>query len=521
MIMHYSIKGFLLNNAIQIKRKASTNAMSDLLYKQMNSYRRLLSNEFEKSDLDTNIVKHYSFLVDSFERELICSLTAVDTTDLFLQRSWNQISSSLVPGQAAIEFVRYRSFQEVTNDSIMYAALVLVPGVEKPYVVSLFNEEVLSFILAPIEERTWKYVKSIYTSDMRGMVRNGMTRATLYELIWKKIEALDMTDVHTIYLAPSGVLHRINLGAIAISPDSLISDRYRLVTVNSTRQLIPIARTETLRDSMVVIFGGISYDSIPNDLVQFPVVQRSSQVPIANQEVFSSIDVRGIDQVRWNYLVGTQTEAKKLTEICDTSILRYINYTGSGATESAFIQIGEHGAPPSPWLLHIGTHGFFLSDPATQPADHMLEDIPSFNKEDQPMMRSGLIMAGVNYLHQNAVDHTLSTNNGILYAEEISHLDFSNTELAVLSACDTGLGKIQGDEGVFGLQRAFKIAGAHYLIMSLWQLSDEKTSKFMETFYRRLLLDGESISDAFYNTQHIMRKRFIDHYDWAGFVLLE
>ncbi len=514
-------KGFLLNNAIQIRRKASVDSLGTIQYRQMNYFRRLLASEFEKADTNHILQDRYTFLIDSFERELICVLTLSDSSDLFLQKSWDQVAHSLQPGEAVIEFVRYRSYQDETKDSILYVALVLVPGVTQPHIVPLFNEEVLSYILKPVEERTWKYVKSIYTSDMRGMVRSGPSRATLYELIWKRIESLHLAGVRKIYIAPAGVLHRINLSAIAMTPDSLISDRYTIVNLNSTRQLIPVSQKEEIRDSTVVIFGGISYDSIPDDVYRVVDIQQFSQDISVTQEAFVQKGNRSGTQVQWNYLAGTEEEAFTLAEICDTVQLNYVKYAGTGATESQFKSIGELGDPPSPWLLHIGTHGFFLSDPGPQQTDHMLNTIPAFKEEDQPMMRSGLIMAGANYLQRHAVFTSSNLNNGVLYAEEISHLDFSNTRLAVLSACDTGLGKIQGDEGVFGLQRAFKIAGAHYLIMSLWQLSDDKTTVFMDTFYRKWLAEGESIADAFRHTQHEMRNRFIDHYDWAGFILLE
>ena len=100
-------------------------------------------------------------------------------------------------------------------------------------------------------------------------------------------------------------------------------------------------------------------------------------------------------------------------------------------------------------------------------------------------------------------------------------MNLSNTELVVLSACETGLGDIQGNEGVYGLQRAFKIAGAKYLMMSLWQVPDDETSVFMTAFYKHWLEDKQTIPEAFHNTQSEMRKRFENPYQWAGFVLVE
>ena len=136
------------------------------------------------------------------------------------------------------------------------------------------------------------------------------------------------------------------------------------------------------------------------------------------------------------------------------------------------------------------------------------------------MIRSGLILAGANPSWQG-VEPPAGKEDGILTAYEISQMNLSSTELVVLSACETGLGDVEGNEGVYGLQRAFKIAGAKYLMMSLWQVPDEETSEFMTTFYREWL-GGKTIRQAFRQTQQAMRENYPrEPFLWAGFVLVE
>ena len=135
------------------------------------------------------------------------------------------------------------------------------------------------------------------------------------------------------------------------------------------------------------------------------------------------------------------------------------------------------------------------------------------------MIRSGLILAGANQAWQNKPSLS-DREDGILTAYEISQMNLQNTELVVLSACETGLGDIQGNEGVYGLQRAFKIAGAKYIIMSLWEVPDRQTLNLMTYFYN-YLAQGQSIRDAFKSAQDEMRLIFDDAYYWAGFVLVE
>jgi len=193
---------------------------------------------------------------------------------------------------------------------------------------------------------------------------------------------------------------------------------------------------------------------------------------------------------------------------------------GYDGTEEAFKNIGANNAS-SPRILHIATHGYFFPDPKENNSKTVFgDDEPVFKLSDHPMLRSGLIMAGGSNTWKG--EKTLEgREDGVLTAYEISQMNLSNTELVVLSACETGLGTIQGNEGVYGLQRAFKIAGAKYLIMSLWQVPDKQTSLLMTTFYKKWLENKMNISDAFHAAQKELRDIGLDPYQWAGFVLVE
>ena len=138
---------------------------------------------------------------------------------------------------------------------------------------------------------------------------------------------------------------------------------------------------------------------------------------------------------------------------------------------------------------------------------------------DDPLLRSGLILAGANK-HWNK-PNAGTGENGILTALEISNLDLSGTELVVLSACETALGDIRGNEGVYGLQRAFIMAGVNKIMMSLWKVPDEPTAKFMKLFYSFWLNDNMKLEEAFRKTQLQMQTDKHPPDDWAAFVLVE
>ena len=195
----------------------------------------------------------------------------------------------------------------------------------------------------------------------------------------------------------------------------------------------------------------------------------------------------------------------------DRNKIAVTTYLKEQATEDRVYQLH------SPGILHIATHGFFLPD---QKKNKTKEEGNGnvYSLAEDPLMRSGLVLAGGNYAWSGnpPVD---GVDDGIATAYEISQLNFSTTELLVLSACETALGDIKGTEGVFGLQRGFKMAGVKKMIVSLWQVPDKETAELMSAFYT-YWINGKTINEAFYQAQGELRKKYPALY-WAAFVLVE
>ncbi len=175
----------------------------------------------------------------------------------------------------------------------------------------------------------------------------------------------------------------------------------------------------------------------------------------------------------------------------------------------------------SPSLLHVATHGFFL--PENTSNEEKVLGIEVSQAKANPLLRSGLMLANAELTMSNSElqqsNEVNSVNNGILTAYEVLTLDLKNTELVVLSACETGLGEIKSGEGVYGLQRAFQVAGAQSVVMSLWKVSDEATKSLMTFFYQEWMA-GKSKNDAFISAQKKLRQEFPEPYYWGAFVLL-
>ncbi|MFN0175703.1 MAG: tetratricopeptide repeat protein [Saprospiraceae bacterium] len=517
-------KGFLLNVSSHISNLAASNSIAERLNNRLKSYHRRLAKEYTKPIAERKEVGELEELANSTEKELIRSVTGFD--EAIRQVNWQNVRATLEPGEAAIEFIHYRYYNPFRTDSILYAALILKPGDVEPRLVPLFEERQLERLLP--RSNDMDRIDGFYKTS---------TGKLVFDLVWQPLDDL-LVGINTVYCSPSGLLHRINLGAIPVPPTSMrggrtFANRHRLVLLGSTRQLVNQIADVLPASMQAVLFGGINYDAgtevAENTTVrdtlrlEQPVFERS----ITAAPFFFDTTSQTWVTSRWKPLPGTETEVRHiagqlLKHRFSTQLL-----TQSAATEESFKQIGRTETLPtgqrgSPRIIHLATHGYFFPDPATNPNEDIGDKTSFvFKSSKQPMIRSGLILAGANASwvtrHSPA-----EREDGILTAYEISQQNLSNTELVVLSACETGLGHIEGNEGVYGLQRAFKIAGAKYLIMSLWQVNDQKTRELMIEFYYQYLDQNLPVPEAFRLAQHAMRTKYPGSpYVWAAFVLIE
>lgn len=196
-------------------------------------------------------------------------------------------------------------------------------------------------------------------------------------------------------------------------------------------------------------------------------------------------------------LPGTGVEIRKIDSLLHQSKLykwQITSFTGDKALEENIKSV------TNPGILHLASHGFFIS-----PSDGQ---IPT-----NPMFRSGIVMAGVNTPKEAGRD------DGILTAYEASHLYLDETDLVVLSACESGLGDLKSGEGVYGLQRAFRLAGARTIMMSLWSVDDKATQELMTYFYTELLTTSD-MRLAFQHAQQKMKTKYSEPYYWGAFIMV-
>ena len=326
--------------------------------------------------------------------------------------------------------------------------------------------------------------------------RQGIYESTgLYNLLWKPLEKY-FPENPRIYFAPSGMLHQIAVEYAPIDKEKTISDKYEIYRMSSTRFLAMEYMPKPMKNT--VLYGGIYYDS-DTTTMKHESDRYSTRSATAPTVSISRSGERG----SLSYLPGTKTEVENIVGKMKKKKISTTLFEGAQANEESFKALS--GKEIS--TLHVATHGFFL------PSDETMSG-------DQSLMQSGLLFSGANIAWQN-MPVPEGVEDGILTAKEISFMDLRKTDLVVLSACQTALGEITG-EGVFGLQRGFKKAGARTIIMSLWPVDDNATLLMMTEFYTNLT-KGMSKREAFLAAQNKVKTTpgFENPRYWAAFIMLD
>jgi len=515
-------KGFLINASAHINKLASTDPASSESYNRLKSYHRRLAAEYAKPIAERKNVAELEEKANTLEKELTRIVAGFG--EALRQVNWQEVQAALQPGEAAIEFIRFHYHNPHPTDSTLYAALLVKPGMASPAFIGLFEEKQLDALLAPLAEHGSGGLNELY---------GGQAGQSLYRLLWPPLEP-HLAGVKTVYYSPAGLMHRLNVSAIAVAEGAILADRHELVCLGSTRQLVIAPAYAFTRQNLdgggkasagktATIFGGIQFDM---DSTAYPVQPDLPDDDFVNRRglSFGQTDstLRNNRGDNWHYLKWSEREADNVQKILANSGVAVEVRKGWQATEEAFKQIGNPANGGAPRILHISTHGFFFPDPkeAANLGPSTADREPVFKISDHPMIRAGLILAGANHAWKTG-QPLGNREDGVLTAYEISQLDLRNTDLVVLSACETGLGQIEGNEGVYGLQRAFKIAGAKHLVMSLWQVPDYQTQELMTAFYSNMLEKKMPVRQALYAAQEEMRQKRYEPYYWAGFVLVE
>ena len=515
-------KGLLLRTTNGIREAIYASNNNELIsqFEQLGNLRKQIINLQQKEAYNKEFVQTLQEQADKLDKEVTKASQDYRELKADISKTWQDVQRELKPTEAAIEFVHFQLFDKQWTDSTMYAALIVRPEIEAPIWIPLFEQEKLETLLQSEYKNTKLQIENLYSQK----------GDQLYQLIWQSLEK-ELQDVKTVYYSPSGLLHKISFNSIPTDQkDILLSDKYNLHLLSSSRE-IALLKNETsvspIQDTTVV-YGGLTYDE--EQLKKLVAVQ-----PSPKKDTLSKAESDAIRRRRrslelpdaelrsgfsaWNYLGGTKVELDQIVSVLEKKHIPYQHFKEEKGTEETF----KHLSGTNTEVIHLATHGFFLPDVETKNEKELIQRIGG-NRErpfENPLLRSGLILSSANrqwIAKENIMEE--GVEDGILTANEIAQLNLTHTKLVVLSACETGLGDVKNSEGVFGLQRAFKLAGVESLIMSLWKVPDAATAELMTLFYEQWL-SGQTKQDAFKAAQQIVREKYKSPYYWAAFVLMD
>jgi CHAT domain-containing protein/Tfp pilus assembly protein PilF len=468
----------------------------------------------------------------------------------------DEVGRALPVGSALVSFSRYarlplrdslgapeRTAATHASDKIpAYLAYVLRAGDTQVDLIRLGDAQGIEALVS-----CWRREASGRTESTYRVAADSLRRR-----IWDPIEPR-LAGVRRVFIVPDGALQLVSFAALPTGERSYIVETGPVLHYLSTER--DLVREQTPKGQGLLAVGGADFDAAPRSValkneggktggisqrgleVREERIARADPEPIRNrgaeppagdvQRDFSSVrfkplpgSAREVDDVA--SLWGMMLQVSRRQRSSHAATAGCVQLTGAAASEAAIKQLA-----PGKRVLHLATHGYFLGEGRglggagrgmglVTPRDEGTAAATS----DNPLLLSGLAFAGAN-LRASA---GANVEDGILTAEEIAGLDLSGVEWAVLSACDTGLGEVRAGEGVFGLRRAFQVAGAGTLIMSLWSVDDEATRRWVHALYAGRLLKGLGTAEAVQAADlEMLRGRIQRHesthpFYWAGFV---
>lgn len=391
---------------------------------------------------------------------------------------WRDIQTQLKEDDIAIEHVRINLYPNIP----VYVAITIRRGYEMPQITKLFFEDELKQVSDTLYYQC----------------------ADMTDLVWKPLQA-ELQGVKNIYFSPSGALYNIGIEYLPKMED------YNIYRISSTRELVTDRKNKA--ENHAVLYGGLDY---------YARLDNNGKDRTDDDIYIEHANVRGMNlRGGKEFLPQTKVEVEQIGEELNNAQWNYNLLVGENGTEESFNSLNGKKFK----ALHISTHGFYYTPEEADYTGYSFLHLDNHiaSAEDKALTRSGLIMAGANHILEG---DTLPDNveDGILTAKEIANVDLRGLDLVVLSACQTGLGDISQGEGVFGLQRGFKKAGANSILMSLWEVDDKATQILMTQFYKHLL-SGQSKRQALLSAQKHLRNieggKYNDPKYWAAFILLD
>jgi len=439
------------------------------------------------------------------------------------QLGLSEVAASLPKECALVSYVRYIR-QPVAGEGSLpaepkasYMAFVKSAAERQPAVVPLGDAGEIEALVSDWRKQAGEGWLSETGPPEDVETRYRAAGKALRQRVWDPV-ASHLEAAGPVFVVPDGVLHLVSLSVLPAGEGEYLVEKGPLVHyLSAERDLVPSGPGD-IEGEGILVLGDPAFDKSPRSVA--PDAPEKEGKGSTLTQLVALLPFRGkragcddFAGLRFSKLPASAMEAEEITALWqrhgsgsgkETTV---VSLQGGEADEATFKQDA-----PGKRVLHLATHGFFLGGecksaleggrgildsrpgPAGGTPTHEFR-LPALTGEN-PLLLSGLALAGANHRHQAGLDE----EDGVLTAEEIASLDLSGVEWAVLSACDTGVGEVRAGEGVFGLRRAFEVAGVRSLIMSLWSVEDESAREWMKALYEAHLIQGkgtaESVRDA-------------------------
>ena len=420
--------------------------------------------------------KNSSTLSDLYN-SILFSKGIVWRNDLKRTVVWTDIQKNLGANDIVIEFI---SPIMNTNDTIKYYALTIKKGQESPKMIELFDN--------------WQFIDSMTNAS-----NNYDKNLKAANLVWKPLEN-ELKGIKNIYFSPTHVLNQIPIEYLPLDSSRCYSDVFSMYRLSSSRVLAnPIVHKKIAK---AFLYGDLVYEPSEG----------------TTPSVAATLKRSGFEQ-----LFNTKQEVSEISQILEDAGVSVSVFTEEEGTERSFMDLsGSHID-----VLHLATHGMYIkAEDASQKKQE--ENYTFIHSNDTAFYQSdALSLAFLVLANGNSMTERIpiqDKNDGIVTALDISKMDFSGLDIVTLSACESALGEFGSDDGVLGLQRGFKIAGANTILMSLDKVDDEATRILMVEFYKKLM-NGYSKLRSLRDAQKYLRQVENGKYDnpkyWASFIMLD
>ncbi len=474
----------LLNN--QIQTKAILFSSGEKLQKSISKSgnHELMATYIQWKDLKTKLASYYQVgktrleeykinlevledSVETMEKNIMLSSQQFSSYIRNEKVTWKDVQRNLKPDESVIEIIRIRDFVSGTrgdahvfgfSDALSYLVIILKPNSTIPEYELIENG-------VQLEQQLYAAYKNALQFQFE--------ESASYKLVWERIDK-HLNGTKKLYMSPDGIFFKINPNTFKLPDDTYLIDKYYVSFITNCEDVLKGgAKTAT---NNAVFFGNPNFGT-------------------ASQKSYA------LDQ-----LPGSETEINIAAQDLSAKKWKTTLFKGDNATEANIKEIN------SPKILHIATHGYFSDK------NSALQRVLNTNN---PLFKSGLFLQGAatSLSAYASGSNQVNFSDGILSSYEAMNLNLDGTELVILSACETGLGDVENGEGVYGLQRAFLVAGTKYLITSLVKVDDKATQELMNAFYENYL-KNDNITESLYQAQVTLRKNYPNPLIWGSFILV-